>query len=207
MRVKDFTDALLAMDRVAVQQMIANLENDNDPFDFIEEMIVPALEIIGKGWENGDVALSQVYMSGRIIEDMVEEILPTNDPKRKNQPKMAIAVLEDYHLLGKRIILSMLRASGFSLLDFGRVTVEELYEMTKKENIKILLISTLMLQSALRVEQVKECFDRDGLDVKIIVGGAPFRLDKNLYRDVNADGTAADVKSTLMLVESLVSDV
>ena len=41
----------------------------------MEKLVVPALERIGAGWEQGRVALSQVYMSGRICEELVDTLL------------------------------------------------------------------------------------------------------------------------------------
>jgi len=67
------------------------MENSS-PLQFVEQVVVPALEQIGDGWESGDVALSQIYMSGRICEKLVDTILPPKDPQRKYQPKMAITI-------------------------------------------------------------------------------------------------------------------
>ena len=85
-------------------------------------------------------------MGGRICEDLVDTILPPDDPDRKDQPRMAICVLS-HHKLGKTIVYSLLRASGFELLDFGAIEVDELIECVKIEKIKILLISVLMTQT------------------------------------------------------------
>ncbi len=203
MKVNNFITALLETDRLAAREIARSNLNENDPFAVIESIIVPALEKIGEDWEKGTVALSQVYMSGRIVEEIVEEILPYSDPRRINQPRMAIAVLDDFHLLGKRIVYSLLRASGYSLLDFGRVTVDELLERINSESIKIILISTLMLPSALQIKKLTEKLKQSGNPVKIIVGGAPFRFDKLLAEEVGADATAADAKATLTLINSL----
>lgn len=73
-------------------------------------------------------------MSGIICEEIIDKILPPSDPQRKDQPKMAIGVFEDYHLLGKRIIYSTLRASGFELIDLGGgLNVELLVSIVEKD--------------------------------------------------------------------------
>jgi len=204
MNADKFTKALLATDKIMALELISEVLDPNNPFAIIENLVVPSMEKIGTGWENGSVALSQVYMSGRIVEEIVDELLPSSDPKRKGQPKMAIAVLDDFHLLGKRIIYSILRASGYNLLDFGRVDVEELFDRVINESVKIILISTLMLPSALRVRKLKDKLDQVGSTVKIVVGGAPFRLDKDLAHEVGADATASNAKDTLTVIENLV---
>jgi methanogenic corrinoid protein MtbC1 len=100
---------------------------------------------------------------------------------------MAIATLNDYHLLGKRIVYSVLRAGGFDLQDYGRVTVEEVIRRVQEDRIRVLLISTLLLNSALHVRDVVDGLKKAGQNVKVVVGGAPFRFDDQLWREVNAD--------------------
>ena len=175
-------DALLRIDQLKVKEIFSLANPHVDPIERIENLISPALEWIGAEWEQGRLSLSQVYMSGRICEDMVNEILPTSQARSINQPAMAIAVLEDYHTLGKRIVYSMLRSAGYVLRDYGRVTVEELIKNIAQDRIEIILISVLMLPSALRVKKLHQSLDLAGLPVKIIVGGAPFRFDPKLWR-------------------------
>jgi len=198
--VNDFMQALLSMDRLSSKKILDEYTHQTSPIRFIEEILVLALERIGAEWQKGNIALSQVYMGGRICEDLVDEILPPDNPDRKGQPRMAICVLSDHHKLGKTIVYSLLRASGFELLDFGTIEVDELVERVKKDNVKILLISVLMLPSALKIKKVKERLEDKKLDVKIIVGGAPFRFDHQLWQEVGADAmcaTASDSVSTL----------
>ena len=132
----------------------------------IENIVLPALERIGKGWEEGRVSLAQVYMSGRICEEVIDRILPPSHPQRKDQPPMAIVVLEDHHLLGKKIIYSALRASGYELLNYGQMDVETVVRNVKTDGIEILLISVLMLPSALKVKQLRNALEREGLNTK-----------------------------------------
>jgi len=193
---QQFEQALLSLDRLAARRLVTEVAGQMTPMELVDYVIVASLTHIGEAWERGDVALSQVYMSGRICEELVDGLLPPGDPQRKDQPSMAIAALDDYHLLGKRIVYSVLRAGGFDLKDYGRVTVDEVIRKAKADRIRVLLISTLMLHSALHVRDVVVGLKAAGLNVKVIVGGAPFRFDANLWREVEADAmglSASDV--------------
>ena len=199
--IDDFMEALLSLDKLAAEQLMMNEQDRMSPIKFVEDVVIVAFERIGALWEQGDLALSQVYMAGRICENLVDEILPPADPARKNQPKMAICVLSDHHKLGKVLVYSLLRASGFELADYGTMEVDGLVDRVKKDKIEILFVSTLMLSSALKVKRVKEKLM--DLNVTIIVGGAPFRLDDQLWRDVGADAmcrTASEAVSTIHAV-------
>jgi len=201
--INQFVTALISVNRIGIRDIIDEHYDGKNPFQFIEKYVVPAAEIIGEGWTKGVVALSQVYLSARIIEELVDEILPPGSPDRIGQPRMAIAVLEDYHLLGKRIVYSMLRASGYAIRDYGRMTVSETLERVKADGIEILFISTLMLRSALRIKDLRREMNRSGLKTRMIVGGAPFRFDEQLWREVGADATAKDAAGALTVLNQM----
>lgn len=195
-----FEDALLAMDRVKAQNLFSELGEGLQLIQQVEQMIIPALNRIGSSWEKGNLALSQVYMSGRICEELVNKILLHKGDVQPNQPKIAIAVLDDYHLLGKRMVYSTLRSSGYTVHDFGRQDVDSLVQRVISEQVEMMLISTLMLPSALRVADVRKKLREKGSSAKIIVGGAPFRFDSDLWREVGADAmgfNASDVVSVI----------
>jgi len=205
--IEKFTQALLEVDRISTQKIMDDHVNQIAPVKFIEKIVVPSLEHIGEGWKDGNYALSQVYMSARICENLIDEILPPGDPDRKNQPKIAICVLCDHHKLGKIIVYSLLRSSGFDVMDFGVVTVDELVDRVKEEEIKILMISVLMYPSALKIRSVRKQLTRDNVDVKIIVGGAPFRFDEELWKQIGADAVGRTATEVISLVEKLTGDL
>ncbi len=197
---KKFEQALLSFDKLAAERIIDDAGKDNLILQVVEGIVIPSLDRIGTGWEAGDVSLAQVYMSGRICEDIIDMVLPPADPRRKDQPKMAIAVLDDHHILGKRIVYSCARASGFELLDYGHSDVDSIIRKIQTDHIEIMLISVLMLPSALKVKKLRDALAEKGVVPKIVVGGAPFRFDKQLSKEVGADEvgyTAADAIAIL----------
>lgn len=197
-----FEAALLSLDRVAAGKILqSQLKSANSPLEHLENIVIPAMDSIGRAWDKGSVSLSQVYMSGRICEDLIGSILPPHSAERKERPSLAIAVLDDYHLLGKRIVSSVLLAGGFILIDYGHgVSPESLLSSVQKDNIDILLISVLMLPSALHVKQLRHLIDKSGMKTKIIVGGAPFRFDTGLWKEVGADAMGKNASEAIELV-------
>ena len=202
--LQDFERALLAIDQISAKEIFAKLGRSFTPLQIVEGLIAPALDNIGIGWEQGRIALSQVYMSGRICEDLVNDLLPPGASPKKKRPKMAIAVLEDHHLLGKRIVYAHLRSCGFDLIDYGQgISAGNLSERTLEDNIEILLNSTLMLRSALKVEQVKLKLEAVGSSTKILVGGAPFLMDPKLWQKVRADAMGRNAAEAVAIISKL----
>jgi len=204
-QTEEFEKALLSLNKMAAKNLISEIAQAEGAMQCVETVVVPVMERIGSKWEEGDVALSQLYMSGRICEEIVDTILPPLDSARKRQPNMAIVVFNDYHFLGKRIVYTLLRASGFELQDYGQNTdIEALAVRVKEDGIKVLLVSVLMLNSALRVKNLIETIRLTSPETKVVVGGAPFRFDQQLWQEIGADAMgknaseAVDIVTTLM---------
>lgn len=194
--------ALAALDRPRIEALFDAAVRRDGPMQAIEELMVPALIRLGEEWDRGEIALSQIYMSSRICEDIVERALPPMAAERKSHPRMAIAVLSDYHTLGKRIVLSVMRASGFEVIDYGRLDVAALVDRVLADEIEILLISVLMLPAALKVKAVRAALDARGARVKIAVGGAPFLFDQELWREVGADAIGRNAAEAAAIVRN-----
>ena len=203
--VDELESALLSMDRSRSRRCFE--ESGLAPLRFAEWVVAAALERIGESWEQGDLALAQVYMSGRICEELLQLILPADPDQPATHPPIAIAALDDFHPLGKRIVTSVLRANGFRIADFGQVAVEDLVARVQRDEIRILLISTLMLPSALKVSEVRRGLDRLGLEVKLVVGGAPFRFDPSLWREVGADATSDSASGAVKILWQLAEGI
>jgi len=202
---EELKQAILSTDQSRAEQILVDLDIISTQ-EFVENIVVPAMDDIGDGWEDGSVAISQVYMGAKICESL---IVQTSDPDAKfRQPQLhfAITVLEDFHLLGKSIVYSVLRGLGYQVDDYGRTTVEQLVEKVEEQSIDILLISTLMLRSALKIKELREQLEVRGLDIKIVVGGAPFRFDKQLWQEVGADATAVGTSDLIPVIEKLTGE-
>lgn len=202
----DFTKALLSVDRVKAYKILEEHYAFNQDFSFIEEVISISLETIGNGWENGIISLAQVYMSGVICEELVDRYISKETREIKLTPRMAIAVLQDYHGLGKKIVSSIIRAKGYSILDFGQgLSPDEIVRLSLENNIEVLLISTLMLPSALKIKEVKDQLVRQNSKIKLVVGGAPFRLDPDLWSKVGADADGKNAANIIEIINKVVN--
>ena len=192
-----FEQALLSTDRVLASKLLAERCGADDPFDAIEGLVVPVLESIGAAWERGDAALAQVYMSGLVCEELMDEILPASSHLRRGSPRVALAVVDDFHMLGKRLVYSVLRAAGYDVLDYGRVDPDELPAMVERDGVRLLLLSALMLPSVLKIKGVVLALPEH---VRVAVGGAPFRFDERLYLEVGADVMGRTASDALAIV-------
>lgn len=201
--IEHVANALLSINKVSLSLACEN--SGMDATRFAEMVLVPVLDQIGDRWQRGELSLSQVYMSGRMCEKLLDEISALHPGNMKDHG-IAVAVLEDFHLLGKRIVCSVLHAAGYLFKDYGPISLDDLVKNVRADNIRILLVSTLMLSSALRVKLLRERLDALGLEVKLIVGGAPFRFDPNLWREVCADATSVSASGVAAILNNLITE-
>lgn len=206
-QIQRFLEALLSIDRIGSELVLREIMAKTLSFGEVEQVITETLAIIGDGWEEGDYSLSQIYMSGVICEEIIERMLPEFRQVRKNSPKIGIGVLIDHHVLGKRIVKAVVQAEGFEIFDLGDgLTVDEMVDKTMAYRIDVLLVSTLMLPSALKVKGIRKQFDERGLTTRLIVGGAPFRFDSSLWQQVGADADGKNATALIPIIERLVAE-
>ena len=194
-------EALLSIDRAGVATLLndAEAEHGISHTELADQVIAPALEQIGDAWETGHVALSQVYMAGRLLEEIIRQ-WPV-PPRARGASVVGVAVLGDHHSLGKRIIGSVLRSAGCDVRDLGAgLEPKALVDRAEAEGVTLLMISVLMLHRALRVREVRTLLDERGLDgIQLVVGGAPFIHDPQLWERVGAHAMGRSAADALRL--------
>ena len=198
--LEPLTQALVSVNRVAAQRLIENCLIQSSPAAIADGVIAPVLDGIGTAWETGQASLSQLYMAGLLAEELVTLLFPPGSELRV-QPAVAIAVMDDCHVLGKNIVRSVLQASGWAVADYGSLNAEQLVAKVEQDGIQILLLSALMLRSALLVETVRDLLAQRGLSTRIIVGGAPFRFNSRLWQRVGAHAMGGNASSALAILD------
>ncbi|QTA82009.1 Monomethylamine corrinoid protein [Desulfonema limicola] len=203
-----FEHSLLSVDRLAAAHLLTESLKENTPVDISDKIICPVLDRIGEKWEKGETALSQIYMSGIICEELVNSFFPDLDMSKDKSIPIGIVTFEDFHILGKQIVKSILKSGGFYVHDFGQgVYAEELIQKIRDNKIRILLISTLMLPSALHIKDLRSKMDNLGMDIKIAVGGAPFRFDTDLWKQIGADAVGMTAFEGLKIVKKMTKEL
>lgn len=202
-----FEKALINYDKLEVNKILQHFLAKKNGIDFIDEYIVKSLNSIGDKWEKGEVALSQVYMSSRLCEEIAITILAEKNFSIKNAKPIAIVTLEDYHTLGKKIVCAVVRSSGFDLIDYGTISEpEEVLKKVTEDGIKILMISVLMYNSALKIKKISQMLHEKDPSVKILVGGAPFLMDNALWKEVGADEMGKSAADNIAILDRWIKE-
>ena len=150
------------------------LINEKKPLEIINEYIVPALDAVGKDYENGKVFLPQLLMSAETATVAFEVIKEKIDVSSASSGEIIIATVKgDIHDIGKNIVKVILQNYGFTVYDLGKdVSPEKILESAKKTGAKMVGLSALMTTTVVSMEETIKLLRKELPDVKIVVGGA-----------------------------------
>ena len=149
------------------------------PINVIEGPLMQAMEHIGTLFGEGKMFLPQVVRSAQVMKDAVAILQPYIDAQDeaqggKEKPCIVLATANgDVHDIGKNIVGIVLACNGFEVIDLGvMVPCETILEATLKHKPVLVGISGLITPSLKEMEKLCETFQREHLDVPILVGGA-----------------------------------
>ena len=150
-----------------------------EPIKVIEGPLMQAMEHIGTLFGEGKMFLPQVVRSAQVMKDAVAILQPyidaADDAKgRKEKPCVVLATANgDVHDIGKNIVGIVLACNGFEVIDLGvMVPCETILDATRQHHPVLVGISGLITPSLKEMEKLCETFQRERLDVPILVGGA-----------------------------------
>ncbi len=149
------------------------------PINVIEGPLMQAMEHIGTLFGEGKMFLPQVVRSAQVMKDAVAILQPYIDAQDeaqggKEKPCIVLATANgDVHDIGKNIVGIVLACNGFEVIDLGvMVPCETILEATLKHKPVLVGISGLITPSLKEMEKLCETFQREHLNVPILVGGA-----------------------------------
>ncbi len=196
-----YNEAVFDTDRDRALEIIHQaVENGISPEDIVFQVVIPAMELMIKSIsEDFDANLAQHFMASQIAAQVTDEMVA----KFQKSPEIIGTVVigtshGDMHTLGKRIVSGCLRSLMIEVVDLGvNVAPEKFVDEALAHNSPIIAISSMMMHTArseLGCTKVREILKERNLEdkIKIVVGGAPYRWDPNLYKTVQADAWAED---------------
>jgi methanogenic corrinoid protein MtbC1 len=162
----------------------------------ISDILDPSLLRLGQHWEQKQVSLAQAYVGGKIAEDILLRCIPDESAQSMMKCKGVVVVgniEDDFHSLGRRIVVSFLRASGWFVHDLGNdVPAEQFVETALQQHASVIGVSAMMQTTALNIRKVRDAIDSRKLSdcLKLAVGGAVFNWRPELVAEVGGDATA-----------------
>jgi 5-methyltetrahydrofolate--homocysteine methyltransferase len=169
-----------------------------------DEVVVPALEEVGRRFERREVFLPQMMLAAEAVERAFARIKPLL-PKHAGAGRGTVVlatVQGDVHDIGKNILASMLESHGYRVVDLGKdVPAATIVEAARRESADAVALSALMTTTAAQVPVVVKALREAGVSAKIMVGGAI--VTKRFADSVGADGYAKDAATAVGVLKDL----
>jgi 5-methyltetrahydrofolate--homocysteine methyltransferase len=182
------------------------IDTGTNPLDILDALN-QALETVGNRYEEGVFFLSELIMAGYLASEISKKLKPLmKGIAQPSQGKLVIGTVKgDIHDIGKNIVIMMLDAAGFEVIDLGvDVSTEKFIEAVKTETPQILGLSALLTSTMNEVKPVIEALQEQGLrdKVKVVVGGRP--ITQEFVDEIGADGFAEDSIKAIQLIRDLI---
>jgi 5-methyltetrahydrofolate--homocysteine methyltransferase len=183
------------------------LDRGIDPHAIIKKGLVPGMDVVGEKFKNDELYLPEVINIATIFKSSVNLIKPKlMDNRLAYAGKVVIGTVQgDMHDVGKNIVVLMLEANGFEVIDLGvDVPIQTFIKTAAETDADVVGMSALLTTTMPRIKEVISNLKAAELKnkFKTIIGGAP--INQSFADQVGADAYGHDAIDAVEKIRKLV---
>jgi 5-methyltetrahydrofolate--homocysteine methyltransferase len=167
--------------------------------DIVNDDIIPALNMVGEGFEKKTVYLPQLLMSAEAAKaafEVIKSHMAGSGNTARRGPIVIATVHGDIHDIGKNIVKLLLENYGFDVIDLGKdVPCERVVEEVVSRHAPLAALSALMTTTVPAMEETIRLLREQAPWCKTVVGGAV--LNREYAEAIGADRYAKDAMETV----------
>jgi len=141
----------------------------------LNEILIDALTEVGYKFNRKIYFLPQVLASANTMKKAflrLKKELKKENGKQKGIVMFA-TVENDFHDIGKNIVIALLESNNYRIIDLGKnVPKEEIVKAAKEYNPNMIGLSALMTTTVIEMEGVIKELRKKGIKIPVVVGGA-----------------------------------
>ena len=178
--------------------------------EIINEDLVPALDLVGQGFEKGTMFLPQLLMSAEAAKagfEAIKEYVAGQGVTQEKKGTIVIATVKgDIHDIGKNIVKVLLENYGYDVIDLGKdVPPETVVEAVKESHAPLVGLSALMTTTVESMEETIRQLRKEVPECRVMVGGAVLTQE---YADmIGADFYGKDAMQSVYYAERLFAEL
>ena len=186
----------------------AELAEQKDALDIINEELIPALNNVGEGFEKGTVFLPQLLMSAESAKSafaVLKERMDQSGEVQEKKGKVILATVKgDIHDIGKNIVKVLLENYSFDVIDLGKDDPpEKVVETVLEQDVHLVGLSALMTTTVVSMEETIRQLREKAPDCLVMVGGAVLNQE---YADmIGADFYGKDAMQSVHYAQKVFS--
>ena len=174
------------------------------PMDVVNGEIIPALDIVGQGFEKKTVYLPQLLMSAEAATasfEVIKQKMGSSSQEKKGTIVIA-TVKGDIHDIGKNIVKVLLENYGYEVIDLGRdVAPQTILDAVEKYQVRLAGLSALMTTTVPAMEETIQLIHEKAPYCQVVVGGAVLTAD--YAKQIGADFYGRDAMETVRVAEKV----
>lgn len=203
-----YLDALLAGEQPEALALVRRaVAQGTSPRQLYLEVFQPVLREVGRLWQLGRATVSQEHEVTQATQRAMAEVAARHDLGRTpDAPRVVVACVGgEQHELGARMVHDLFELEGWQTHFLGAdCPPVDLADLAVRRGADLVAVSATRSVHLDRVRGVVTAV-RERSDVPILVGGRPFNLVDDLWRQVGADGTAPDAERAVEVATLLVA--
>ncbi len=181
------------------EQLLADIS----PLAVINEHLVPALDEVGRLFEQKKLFLPQLLNAAQTASacfDVVKNQLRVSGEQETKKCKVILATVKgDVHDIGKNIVKVLLENYGYDVIDLGKnVEPQEIVDCCRTNEAPLVGLSALMTTTLPAMKETVRLL-RESCECKIMVGGAV--LTEEYAKEIGADFYGRDAMCTIRYAE------
>jgi 5-methyltetrahydrofolate--homocysteine methyltransferase len=205
--LKALAESVIKGDQATAVQLTKDaLAEGMAPKAVLDNGLIAGMDIVGARFKKNEVYIPEVLIAARAMK-MAMQVLEPELVKAGVEPlgKLAIGTVQgDLHDIGKNLVAMMLKGAGFEVYDLGvDVKPEKFVEKIRETGVNVVGLSALLTTTMPGMEKTIKVFKNAGLNVKVMIGGAP--VTKEYADKIGANGWAPDAASAVDVAKSLVA--
>lgn len=179
---------------------------ENAPLDIVNSHVIPALDDVGRRFEEKKLFLPQLLMSAEAAKasfEVIKSAMAADGNSVKKGNIVIATVHGDIHDIGKNIVKLLLENYGYNVIDLGKnVPPETVLNAVIENHAPLVGLSALMTTTVPAMEETVKLVKEKAPWCKTVVGGAVLTQD---YADkIGADKYAADAMESVRYAETVI---
>jgi MerR family transcriptional regulator, light-induced transcriptional regulator len=160
------------------------------------DVFQPVLREVGRLWEAKQVSIAQEHLCSAVTQLIMSQLYPrVFSAERRGWVMVATCLGGELHEIGVRMVADFFEMAGWDSYYLGANTPEDaVVDEVRRVGAHLLCVSITIPSHLPSAERLIQRVRREpGLErSKVLVGGAPFLSEPDLWRAIGADGTAFD---------------
>jgi methanogenic corrinoid protein MtbC1 len=205
---RQYVDLLRNAERREAIDLVLRIAGEYSVEHIYTGLLQEAQYEIGRLWEANEISVAQEHYSTAVTQLVMSLLYPriSSTPKTRGA-FVGVCAEGELHEVGMRMVCDLFELRGWKSFYLGAsMPTSDLLRFIDQQRPDVIGISAIYDLNIASVRRlIPQLRTNAARNVRILVGGRPFVIQPALWRDVGADGTAADAVESVGVAESLLA--